>query len=91
MAAESPTSVRLSYRPDDYGDTEFGAFYVDNRVPMNYPLFLQNDQRVIGKAEHLAKGENPRFVVTTLSTEGRDARSLYEDLKILLEIPCGPD
>ncbi len=38
------TSVRLSYRPDDYSDTEFGAFYVDNRVPMNHPLFLQNDQ-----------------------------------------------
>ena len=42
------TSVRLSYRPDDYGDTEFGAFYVDNRVLMNHTLFLQNDQRVTG-------------------------------------------
>jgi hypothetical protein len=38
------------------------------------------ERRVIGKAEHLAKGENPRFVVTTLSTEEWDARSLYEDL-----------
>jgi len=38
------------------------------------------ERRVIGKAEHLAKGENPRFVVTTLSTEAWDARSLYEDL-----------
>ena len=37
-------------------------------------------RRVIGKAEHLAKGENPRFVVTTLSTEDGDARSLYEDM-----------
>lgn len=26
-------------------------------------------RRVIGKAEHLAKGANPRFVVTSLSTE----------------------
>ncbi len=38
------------------------------------------ERRVVGKAEHLAKGENPRFVVTTLSTEDWDARSLYEDL-----------
>jgi len=26
-------------------------------------------RRVIGKAEYLAKGENPRFVVTSLSAE----------------------
>lgn len=37
-------------------------------------------RRVIGKAEHLAKGENPRFVVTTLSANTHDARTLYEDL-----------
>ena len=36
-------------------------------------------RRVIGKAEHLAKGANPRFVVTSLSAEAFDARSLYED------------
>ena len=38
------------------------------------------ERRVIGKAEHLAKGENPRFIVTTLSTKAFDARALYEDL-----------
>ncbi len=36
-------------------------------------------RRVIGKAEHLAKGANPRFVVTSLSIEAFDAKSLYED------------
>lgn len=36
-------------------------------------------RRVIGKAEYLAKGENPRFVVTSLSAEIMDARTLYED------------
>ncbi len=36
-------------------------------------------RRVVGKAEHLAKGSNPRFVVTSLSTEAFDATSLYED------------
>jgi hypothetical protein len=38
------------------------------------------ERRVIGKAEHLAKGENPRFIVTSLPAKTRDARTLYEDL-----------
>jgi DDE family transposase len=37
-------------------------------------------RRVIAKAEHLDKGANPRFVVTSLTSGERDARSLYEDL-----------
>lgn len=37
-------------------------------------------RRVIGKAEQLATGENPRFVVTSLSATAYDARALYEDL-----------
>ena len=36
------------------------------------------ERRVIGKAEHLAKGPNPRFVVTSLSTGRVDAQTLYE-------------
>ena len=35
-------------------------------------------RRVIGKAEHLAKGANPRFVVTSLSRTKFDAANLYE-------------
>jgi hypothetical protein len=35
-------------------------------------------RRVVGKAEHLAKGANPRFVVTSLAAEQFDARTLYE-------------
>jgi len=38
------------------------------------------ERRVIGKAEHLAKGENPRFIVTSLDPSSWDARALYEDL-----------
>jgi hypothetical protein len=37
-------------------------------------------RRVVGKAEHLSKGSNPRFIVTSLPTEERDARTLYEDV-----------
>jgi hypothetical protein len=36
------------------------------------------ERRVIGKAEHLAKGANPRFVVTSLSSAEFDARATYE-------------
>jgi hypothetical protein len=37
-------------------------------------------RRVVVKAEHLSKGENPRFVVTSLDAAQADARTLYEDL-----------
>jgi len=36
-------------------------------------------RRVVGKAEHLPKGPNPRFVVTSLSAAEREARALYEE------------
>jgi hypothetical protein len=36
------------------------------------------ERRVIGKAEHLAQGSNPRFIVTSLSAAEFDARTLYE-------------
>jgi Transposase DDE domain group 1 len=36
------------------------------------------ERRVVGKAEHLAKGTNPRFVVTSLSATEYAAQSLYE-------------
>ena len=35
---------------------------------------------MVGKAEHLEKGGNPRFVVTSLPPEQREAKSLYEDV-----------
>lgn len=35
-------------------------------------------RRVIGKAEHLAKGANPRFVVTSVAVQEMDARTVYE-------------
>ena len=38
------------------------------------------ERRVIGKAEHLDKGANPRFIVTNLPAEYADAGALYEDL-----------
>lgn len=37
-------------------------------------------RRVVGKAEYLDKGSNPRFVVTNLSIEQWPTRKLYEEL-----------
>jgi hypothetical protein len=37
------------------------------------------ERRVIGKAEHLEKGSNPRFVVTSLAPEEFAAGVVYED------------
>jgi hypothetical protein len=38
------------------------------------------ERRVVAKAEHLPKGSNPRFVVSSLPASAIDARALYEDL-----------
>ena len=37
-------------------------------------------RRVVGKAEHLSKGANPRFIVTSLSAQDYPAKALYEEL-----------
>lgn len=37
-------------------------------------------RRVVAKVEHLPKGSNPRFVVTSLPKRRLDARALYEEL-----------
>jgi hypothetical protein len=37
-------------------------------------------RRVVAKAEHLPKGSNPRFVVTSLAARTIPARTLYEDV-----------
>ena len=36
------------------------------------------ERRVVGKAEHLDKGANPRFVVTSLPAQAYGAQALYE-------------
>jgi len=38
------------------------------------------ERRVVAKAEHLPKGANPRFIVTSLPASASDARTLYEDV-----------
>jgi hypothetical protein len=43
------------------------------------PDSWSRERRVVAKAEHLVKGANPRFVVTSLTAEGRAAKPLYEE------------
>ncbi len=38
------------------------------------------ERRVIAKAEHLPKGPNPRFIVTSLTSKQAQARELYEKI-----------
>lgn len=38
------------------------------------------ERRVVGKAEYLDKGANPRFIVTTIDMQQMDARFLYEGM-----------
>jgi hypothetical protein len=38
------------------------------------------ERRVVAKAEHLDKGSNPRFIVTSIVMEKIEARTLYEQL-----------
>ena len=38
------------------------------------------ERRVVAKAEHLPKGKNPRFIVTSLTSEAVEAQELYEKI-----------
>jgi len=38
------------------------------------------ERRVVAKAEHLPKGPNPRFIVTSLTSEAVEAQELYEKI-----------
>jgi hypothetical protein len=38
------------------------------------------ERRVVAKAEHLPKGKNPRFIVTSLTSEAVETQELYEKI-----------
>ena len=74
LIAEEMEQAKSQYEATECAARVFKAFHYQTLKSWSC------ERRVIGKAEHLSKGENPRFVVTTLSTEEWDARSLYEEL-----------
>ena len=69
----------LEQARQQYGETGKGA-----RVFKEFTYQTRDSwtraRRVIAKAEHLEKGSNPRFVVTSLPAEAWAARRLYEEL-----------
>lgn len=71
--------AKLQFEASGQPARVFGDFEYRTKKSWSRP------RRVIGKAEHLEKGSNPRFVVTSLPPatsdplRGRDARTLYED------------
>jgi hypothetical protein len=66
--------ARALYEASDKAARVFKDFVYQTRKSWS------RQRRVIGKAEHLAKGANPRFVVTSLSGEAWEAQALYEKL-----------
>ena len=64
-------------------EAEFNATGTPARVFKDFRYRTRHswtlERRVVGKAEFLEKGANPRFVVTSLSPERLGARALYED------------
>jgi hypothetical protein len=51
---------------------------VFNRILLRDEKTWSRERRVIAKAEHLGKGTDPRFVVTSLSSQQMAAQELYE-------------
>ena len=68
---------QMAQAEKQYGETKAPArvfrefFYATEKT-------WSRERRVIAKAEHLDKGSNPRFVVTSLSPEHMAAQELYE-------------
>lgn len=66
--------AQAEYQRSGQAARKFKDFSYQTRTSWSRP------RRVVGKAEHLAKGPNPRFVVTSKSSEEVEARMLYEDV-----------
>ena len=68
------TKAERQYQETRRAARIFKAFYYKTRKSWSV------QRRVVAKAEHLEKGENPRFVVTSLPAEEWSASALYEQL-----------
>jgi len=74
LIAKEMATAKAQFEADQQAARMFRDFRYRTRKSWS------RERRVIGKAEYLAKGENPRFVVTSLPAEHIDARTLYEEL-----------
>jgi hypothetical protein len=67
-------AAKAQYQETGHAARLFKEFVYQTRTSWN------RARRVVAKAEHLEKGENPRFVVTSLGAERWSAQALYEEL-----------
>jgi hypothetical protein len=72
--ARQTEQARLTYEITGKAARVFADFYYQTLHSWSRP------RRVIGKAEHLEKGANPRFIITSLNWAEAQARPLYEDI-----------
>ena len=74
LSLSARVQAQIDYLESGEASRVFTEFHYQTRDSWS------RERRVVVKAEHLAKGANPRFVVTSLSAEQADPRRLYEDL-----------
>ena len=74
MLKEDLVDAELMYRTTGRASRIYTDFFYQTLKTWSKP------RRVIGKAEYLQKGPNPRFVVTSISGEKMDTGQLYEKL-----------
>jgi hypothetical protein len=72
--AEEMEAARAAWEETAEPSRTFGDFRYQTRDSWS------RERRVVGKAEHLSEGANPRFVVTSFVPEVWEARALYEEL-----------
>jgi len=82
--AKNPRLVREIEEPLQQVKQEYEGHQVSSRAFAEFEYRTlktwTRSRRVVAKAEHLAKGSNPRFVVTSLSSQQCEARHLYEEI-----------
>ena len=81
--AKNPRLLRLIAEPMAQAEAEYRRTGEPARVfaELSYRTLESwaRARRVVAKAEHLNKGANPRFVVTSVAADRRGARALYEE------------
>ncbi len=81
--AQNPRLLRLITEPLEQARQQYDATKQPARVftDLRYQTLdsWSRERRVVSKAEHLEKGANPRFVVTSLEIEEHPAKEVYEE------------
>jgi Transposase DDE domain group 1 len=72
MIAEQSEQARVQYEATKQPTRVFAELRYETRDSWS------RERRVVAKAEHLDKGANPRFVVTSLDLQEHPAQGLYE-------------